>query len=155
VNPRTEEANVNDLFLASSGSDNACSSTVNDSDKDDSFVWEAPQRPRRSRQRTSSASRNFSSFPNLSPFKNEFNSQWYDANDNSRFSEGDESIADFSIPGIPSTSRQIFAPMSGMGPSVSAHATDAGLLFGAAAGNFIGCSSQQDLSNNRKGFINI
>ena len=117
------EATVNLLLSAS----------CPESDKDDSFVWEAPQ-PRRSRARTSSSSRSFASFPNLSPFKTEFNSQWYEMNDNSRFSEGDESIADFSIPGVPSTSRTIFPPDQSSFLAGGGGGAGGGLAAGAATG---------------------
>ena len=70
-------------------------------------VWEIPSRVRPSRPSASSRSSNASSrgsslsgFPSIgiSPLKHECSSQWYEMTENSRCSEGDESIADFSIP---------------------------------------------------------
>ena len=158
ITATTTEAAMNNLIFATtaaatgsvrtSSSSSLPSTAAAAADDNASFVWETP-RPRRSRERTSSSSRNFSSFPNISPFKHEMNSQWYcsEMNDNSRFSEGDESIADFSIPGIPSTSRQLFPPVTS---AASSQPSEAGLLFGGGAGaSFMGCSTQQDYPNNR------
>jgi hypothetical protein len=70
-------------------------------------LWEMPSLVRPSRPSASSRSSNASSrgsslsgFPALgiSPYKHEYSAQWYEMTENSRCSEGDESIADFSIP---------------------------------------------------------
>lgn len=67
--------------------------------KDADFAWEVPTLRNKS-HRSSSSSRNSASlpsFPTLSPFKSDYGSQWYEMTENSRCSEGDESIADFSL----------------------------------------------------------
>jgi hypothetical protein len=72
-------------------------------------LWEIPTAAvRHNRPSASSRSSNASSrgsslagFPSLgiSPHKQEYSSQWYEMTENSRCSEGDESIADFSLTG--------------------------------------------------------
>ena len=84
---------------ASSSADHDLITSDTDSTKDSSFTWEIPAYRNKS-ARTSSSSRNSSvSFPSLSPWKQQdYGPQWYEMTENSRCSEGDESIADFSVP---------------------------------------------------------
>ena len=67
--------------------------------KDADFTWEVPTMRNKSYRTSSSSSSRGSSFnfPTLSPFKHDYGSQWYEMTENSRCSEGDESIADFSV----------------------------------------------------------
>lgn len=133
----TSGNDVGEISTTQDDANNLLLSHCPDSDKDDTFVWEAP-RPRRSRVRTSSSSRTFSSFPNMSPFKQDF-SQWYEMNDNSRFSEGDESIADFSIP---STSRALFSDPPVPAPAADCNPNGPRTSF---LGAFIGTESKKEI----------
>ena len=88
----------------------------------DDFAWEVPSLRTKSK-RSSSSSRTSSSLlpsvPTLSPFKSDYGSQWYEMTENSRCSEGDESIADFSLNPLPPRNPDEAARFDLLAPSAS------------------------------------
>ena len=116
-------------------------------DTDASFTWEIPTYRNRSVRASSSSRSSSLSYPSLSPWKQQdYGSQWYEMTENSRCSEGDESIADFSVLPCRTLQFEESAGLDLLGPPATSPAKSVNRMDFLGAFSSPGCQPQPGTS---------